>query len=475
MKFTAKGLAAVGRDLRPPFMVDLYLDPTADLSEQSTTELSFVSVMRVLPGRRVSGLAEHQGETVFAKLFFGKRARRYWQRELSGSQRMRKAGIETPEVLAHGSTADGDGYVVFYQPLPEPHNLRDDDSEDMLAAVQILGRLHDANLVQSDVHVFNFIRSSGHYYAIDADGIRLAYLLRQHFANLAMLLAQRPPLADDDIDEVWAVYSALRGAYVSRMGSSDQLRRLTLKQRKQRTRRYLKKTQRDCTEFVQHKSLTHNFLCDRQHWHRLQRFMLFPEVFVGEGTPLKLGNSATVVRIVVDDVRYVVKRYNVKSVSHRVRRWFKPRARHAWRNGHMLSFLGIDTARPVALLERRWGWFTDTCYLVMPDCGERNLGQMLSSDAESFAQLAPAAVKLLQGLQAAGLNHGDLKATNFVVSGDRMALIDYDAVHKGGNHKDVARFLANWDDAPELQAAWRQALADASVQLEQHRQSKESA
>ena len=227
MKFTSQGLAAVGHDLVAPFVVDLYLDPDEDLLAQPITELTFTSVARVLPGRRVSGLAQHQGQTVFAKLFYGKRARRYWQRELDGAGRIAATGVTTPQLLDKGATADGNGFVLFYEALPEPHNLRDDDIEDTLAAVQILARLHDANLVQSDVHIFNFLRARGDYYAIDADGIRVAYLLRQQFSNLAMLMAQRPPIMDQDIDEVWSVYSASRGAYVSRMGSASMLRKMT--------------------------------------------------------------------------------------------------------------------------------------------------------------------------------------------------------------------------------------------------------
>jgi tRNA A-37 threonylcarbamoyl transferase component Bud32 len=190
--------------------------------------------------------------------------------------------------------------------------------------------------------------------------------------------------------------------------------------------------------------------------------MVFPEAVVGEGTPLKLGNSATVVRVTIDDERYIVKRYNIKNLAHRLRRWFKRRARHAWCNGHLLAFLGIDTAQPVALLEQKVGWFTGVCYLVMPDCGERNLGQILSTDETCFAEVAPATVALLRALQAAKLEHGDLKASNFVMTGERMSLIDYDAVRQGGYEKDHARFLANWDDRPELHQAWSKMLEEAA-------------
>jgi tRNA A-37 threonylcarbamoyl transferase component Bud32 len=463
MKFSPAGLTAVGRELAAPFVVDVCLDPNDDLNEQTTTELTFTSIARILPGKRVSGLARHNGAEVFAKFFYGKGARRYWQRELQGARRLRAGDVSTPEVMAAGASADGEGFVVFFEALNNPHDLRDDDLEDMLAAVQLLADMHDANLVQSDVHIFNFLRCDGRYFAIDTDGIRRAHLLRQHFANLAMLLAQRAPVADRDIDDVWAAYSAARGAYVSRMGSATQLRKLTLKARRQRVRRYLKKTQRPCTEFVQHANFRLNFLCDRDHFKRLQRFMLFPEAIVGDGTPLKLGNSSTVVRINLDDVPYIVKRYNIKGLSHRVRRWFKRRARRAWCNGHHLAFLKIATAKPIALLEQRWGWLNGVCYLVMPDCGERNLGQALANNPGEFDKLMPPTLLLLEGLQAAGLQHGDLKATNFVIDSPGVRLIDYDALRDGGNERDIKRFLANWNEQPELLERWQKALAEANL------------
>ena len=469
MKFTPPGVAAVGYDLTPPFVVDVSLDPVGDLSAQRQTELRFITVARVLPGRRVSGLAEHEGRTVFAKLFYGKRALHYWQRELRGARRMAHAQITTPGLLAQGASADGSGFVVFYEALEDVHNLRDDDIEDVLAATQILARLHDANLIQSDVHIFNFLRCLGNYFAIDADGIRSAYLPRQHFRNLAMFLAQRRPVFDRDVDEVWSVYSASRGAYVSRMGSTALVAKLIRQQRRQRVRRYLKKTQRECTEFVRHRSWRHNFLCDRAHWQRLQRFMLFAEDMMAEGIPLKLGNSSTVVRIEVAGHGYVVKRYNLKSSWHRIRRLFKRRARDAWRNGHHLAFLGVDTAKPVALLETKWGWLTGVCYLVMPDVGSQDLGQVLAAQPEAFDRYAGKTVGLLENLAAAGLRHGDLKATNFVLAQDRVVLIDYDAVQAGSLDKDVTRFLRNWQDVPDLHHQWSMALAPLQVYLEGNR------
>ncbi|MEM9623952.1 MAG: phosphotransferase, partial [Pseudomonadota bacterium] len=439
------------------------LPGTPQLTEHSAL-LTFAQVARVLPGRRVSGHARvDDGTPYFAKLFYGADARRYWQRELRGAERMVTAGVPCARVQATGATADGGGYVVLYEWLQDAVNLREFNQQEIFAAVEILARLHSANSVQTDVHFNNFVRCGDTVYAVDADGVRAAQLLRQHFNNLAMLLAQRAPWYDTDIADIWRHYAAARGEYVSKMGSADQLVQLTQLQRAHRVRRYLQKTQRECTEFVHKRSWQRNWLCDRGHWPALQRFMLFPELFMGEGTPLKLGNSATVVRVEIDGSPYIVKRYNIKNWSHRIRRWFKRRARLAWRNGHWLAFLGVPTAKPVALLELKWGWFTQVCYLLMPDCGERNLGQLVATDEAAFAELAPQAIDILCRLQAAQLSHGDLKATNFVIHDGNLSLIDYDAVQAGSIHPDVQRFLANWRAQPELQQAWRARLTAAGL------------
>ena len=72
-------------------------------------------------------------------------------------------------------------------------------------------------------------------------------------------------------------------------------------------------------------------------------------------------------------------------------------------------------------------------------------------------------VKLLQSLAAAGLQHGDLKATNIVLAQGQAVLIDYDAVRTGSPDKDRARFMLNWADDTQLHEQWSQALHDQAV------------
>ncbi|MFT7653079.1 MAG: tRNA A-37 threonylcarbamoyl transferase component Bud32 [Limisphaerales bacterium] len=472
MKFSVEGLLRAGLDLTPPFSVDLWIDPEGSVEDRPTTPLSYTKVARILPGRRLSGFANYKNEPVFAKLFYGKGARRYWSREIKGSEQMRRVGTRTPDVLHTGATSDNQGFVVLYEAIKQPASLKEDDLPSMSSAVDQVAKLHDGGLMQTDIHLDNFVVSAGVVHLVDADGVRPDTLLRRHFKNLALLLAQRGPWLDRDIPQLWHSYVSQRGEYVEKMGSAEQILQLTQQERRHRVSRYLAKTQRECTEFVQHKRFTRDFVCDREHWLRLQRFMVLPEVYLGEGVPLKLGNSATVVRCVIGGEPYVIKRYNIKSFGHRVRRWFKRRGRNAWSNGHWLAFLGIDTARPLALLERRIGWFAGVSYVVMPDIGDRDLGQVLSTEPESFSEIADQVVALLLKLSAANICHGDMKATNFIQQqytdddgshATRIVLIDVDAVSEGSLDKDKARFLANWQNDPEMLSGWQQKFSEAGL------------
>ena len=76
----------------------------------------------------------------------------------------------------------------------------------------------------------------------------------------------------------------------------------------------------------------------------------------------------------------VVKRYNMKSVSHRISRLFRrSRASRAWSYGHLLNSLGIRTPHPIALIEERFGFLRGKAYLITEYCSgypaERLIGK----------------------------------------------------------------------------------------------------
>ena len=181
MKYSTEGLAQAGMELVTPFQIGLRLDPDQDLDDQHEELLTLRDVARILPGRRISGLADFQNQRVFAKVFYGKGARRYWQRELHGAELMRKAGTRTPGVLFRGTTSDDAGFVVLYEALPEPQALNEHDMDHILAATEQVVQLHEHNLLQTDIHLNNFVMSEGTLYLVDADGVRASVRLRHQF------------------------------------------------------------------------------------------------------------------------------------------------------------------------------------------------------------------------------------------------------------------------------------------------------
>ncbi|MBT7335263.1 MAG: hypothetical protein HN856_12865 [Gammaproteobacteria bacterium] len=463
MSINAAALVQADRSINVPFTLEVCLTAGLGAEQLPATQLTVETITRLLPGRRISGVAQHEGRSVFVKLFYGKAAARYWQRELAGASLLARSKVSSPAMLAQGKTLCGGGYFIFYAALPAPRALETHDSDDMHAAVGLLAQLHEADLVHSDPHIFNFLHSSQAHYVVDADGIEQSKRLRQQLTNLATLLAQRTPLDDRGIKTLWSSYIRVRGQLRDDAGALLLVQKLTLRQRALRVRRYLRKTQRDCTPFRYDKSFSHVALCQREHWLRLQPFIAQPDVVMSQGEVLKEGNSATVVRIQFNNMSYIVKRYNLKNTWHWLKRMIKRRARRAWVNGHRLDLLGIRTARPIALLERRWGFFNGICYLVMEDVGSVTLQEVMVKNPQMIESLSLPITEVLLGLSAARLIHGDLKATNFVVYEQRVALIDYDGLAVGRSNKDKTRFLANWDNYPQLKAAWLDCFIKAGL------------
>ena len=86
---------------------------------------------------------------------------------------------------------------------------------------------------------------------------------------------------------------------------------------------------------------------------------------IDRGIKLKEGNTNTVSLISTSMGPLVVKRYNMKSVSHRISRLFRrTRASRSWRYGHLLNSLGIRTPHPIALIEERFGFLRGKAYLI---------------------------------------------------------------------------------------------------------------
>lgn len=459
-------LQAQGRDLPTPFILEGSLNPAPD-----DGPIECLEVLRVLPGRRIVMRARLGARQCALKLFVGDRAALSARRERAGLELLAASGVDTPELIADlHLPGGGEGILVDWLAGSRP--VDEEDVQGLADVAAALARLHANGAIQHDAHLNNYLRDAdGMLHAIDGDGVRRPARLRrrQELANLALLLAQLPPPDATRLPVVAEAYWRARWGSDPGPDELAALQRRVHAQRAGRMRRYLRKTLRDCSEFHGERKNGRFVVCARNAWTaQMAEFVDRPEDHLVAGTVLKAGNSATVMRLRIGETAYVVKRYNVKGFFHGLRRALRPTPRYrvAWLSGHRLLRLGIATPRPVALLEARQGLAT-VAYLVMEDLGAaRDLAQAVAGEGYT-AGVGRAVAGLFRGLRDAGLVHGDTKASNFLVRDASVYLIDLDAMKPGSQtrSRDVARFLANWDDAPQVCESFRGALQEAGVPL----------
>jgi len=188
---------------------------------------------------------------------------------------------------------------------------------------------------------------------------------------------------------------------------------------------------------------------------------------MARGRTLKHDATTTVTLVAGGEARWVVKRYNIRGPWHALRRQFQSgRARNCWRAAEDLAAAGIDTPRPVAALEeRRFGLLRGRSYFISELVEGETLDEALSRAGKQAAALMDRTADIVRRLRASGIVHGDLKATNIIVSHGRVYLVDLDATRKSagsglcaGREQDLDRFLRNWQQDERLLAEFKRRL-----------------
>lgn len=455
--FDAALLCAAGRN--PPLPLRVRLRGGNDASDIVT----LTSVLRVLPGKRVVGAARFNGQTVLAKLFIGRKSARDWQREYDGITALQAGGITTPALL-QGSELAGGGHVLLTRFLDPADNLAElwqasrDDPDTALAliapALHTVGRMHEAGLVQEDLHLGNFLRHQETLYVIDGDAVRALTPGKplsdaQATRNLAILLAQLPSAWDARHPELLAAYQAGRTS----AWQPAQLARELARVRAWRVNSFVGKTVRDCSRFIVRQTSRHFVAMTRHHAAMLDPLVADPDRAFEGAQLLKDGSTCTVARIEHAGATLVIKRYNLKNPAHALSRLWRPsRAWHAWQQGHRLGFLGIATPAPLALIEARLGPLRRRAWLITEHCPGPNLRDHLAQGAPPPTAEARAIVAFFEALRRERISHGDLKATNLLWHEQRIVAIDLDATtaHRSQPsfarawRRDRARLLRNW-------------------------------
>jgi tRNA A-37 threonylcarbamoyl transferase component Bud32 len=333
----------------------------------------------------------------------------------------------------------------------------------MVTLAGLVDKLHSAGVRQMDQHVDNWAVVEESLYLLDAGTYRFdesSLSVLDRCLDIAAICVSLPPFAE-----------ALFRSSLKLDPAVSVIESAILEVQQTRARRYYKKSQRSCTEFIKYREDGRKGMSLRDADSALiEDFFRDPESIMKLGKRLKSGNTCTVQTLEHGEKCYVLKRYNRRPFLTQLRRsLFPSRARKSWSNACVLNLAFIPTAMPVAFLEM--GNFPRNMgYLLM----ERIDGVLLSEyvarfrgDALLMKSLVLEVGHVWDSLARLRAVHGDLKATNWIVSSTgELHLFDLDSLSIGlssraylaGRRSDMQRFLKNWASDPQLAEAFRKRM-----------------
>jgi len=436
-------------------------------------------LIRVVPGKRLVFLGTFTNDRytdlpVIVKLFVhASRAKKHWLREYDGAKLLSDNSIPTPDAIAQGISDEGIYFLIFR--FIEGQNLasfwqankQSDREQKIKSMLSVLEQHHRLGLAHQDLHYANFLLGDdGIVYTLDGEEVKsssvpLSKSLR--LKNLALFLAQTFDLSKNTCVSLLQDYYQLASITAS-TEDSEQFWRLIKGYHQQRIDQYLKKIIRECTEVIYEKNQSGYTLCRRDKQNNvkknneLSKLLAQPELFFNDERSefLKQGNTCTVKLVWVNNEPYVIKRYNPKGIAYELTHKGKnSRARKSWINAHLLRFMGLLTPEPIALIEQQAALGKRCSYFISQYTEGQDSWDFFCDKNNSDADKQLAAEELLATLKRLcdyNISHGDLKGSNFLVSKNKVWLLDLDALTQHSSHwrfrknwqRDKQRFLKNW-------------------------------
>jgi tRNA A-37 threonylcarbamoyl transferase component Bud32 len=421
-----------------------------------------VRLLRYLKNKRLTTEAFVDGQHVVLKLFkhnlFSKNHRK---QELTNYQIAAQRKVPVPTLLREGDV-EGMGFLVFdFLEQAHPINPHDLNTE---AIFTFIADLHEVGIYQSDFHFDNVLISEGQYYLLDMGGVvytknKTSLSVKASLENLAMFIAQFTPEHQQRLLHSFEYYCFCRKwTNVDKtMFEHKYLRPAWHKRQKT----VIEKCFRTCSMTIAKQNWRWKYAFKRDfQFENLESFVKNIDAMMQTGEMLKDGNSATVVKVQYGGQTLVIKRYNLKSLWHGLKRALQTsRAENSWRYANVLDLLGIPTTLPLGYIESRWGPIRRHAYFVSMYSHSDDMALVFQqrSPTENELQQIGRIFRLLHHYHIA---HGDLKATNWMIDEDGIvSLIDLDAMRQvfspsrfiKMHGRDKQRFLRNWKASSHLQ------------------------
>jgi tRNA A-37 threonylcarbamoyl transferase component Bud32 len=468
------------------------LEPFQLVLNDSKEVLYCNEIVRVIPGKRLVAFGTWNNKPIVAKLFYQPgQAARHAKREWEGIDALLISGVLTPELYFEGKSKDNRVQVLIFEKILGQnldyvwqHKTDLESITPLMQALTIeLATHHVLGILQHDLHFKNFITRGKKIYTIDGGDLELFQTplsKKASLENLALYFSQMGIATENFQETLFQAYVKSRGWLVKKQDLVF-LKASLQKATNKRLESYSKKIMRNCTAFARQDTIGRTTIYDRN-YESAEFFAALKNLDVMMTLPattlLKSGRSATVVKVNIDGRPLVIKRYNVKGTFHWLRRALREtRATKGWRLGQRLQLLGVPTAKPVAMVEKRFFGLRGKSYLIMEYIEGEHSGEYFAGsirDTDAAAHSASKVVSLLESLAKLRITHGDLKMTNILFEKETPVLIDLDGMNEHRTamrfkflfHKEIKRFMKNWRDRPTIYALFEQRVSEMYKRLE---------
>jgi tRNA A-37 threonylcarbamoyl transferase component Bud32 len=430
--------------------------------------------VRVIPNKRLVCRAVRHQKPVYAKIFIGKKSQAYAARDAAGVKHLQAANIATPSLLCATGIVGNQGHVLVFEAIENAQNTEEVwlklNSKQRLSLakklVQEIAKHHNADLLQTDLYLKNFLLDDEKIYTLDGDGIRQYTKLseQQALQNLSVLLSKFDVLELENwLADLLKTYAEARNWQA--VPGANLIKKMTNAHRQKVASNYAdKKVFRQCTDVSMH-ALEAALVLVCRAYDNID-FSGDLDALLTAQNLLKNGNTCTVALVEMGGKKIAIKRYNIKNFWHGLSRAFRQtRAAVSWANAHRLIILDIATAKPIALIEqRKFGLFKSKAYFFAEYIDAPDAAQFFAecADKTARAETIKNMVTLFYKLYLLKISHGDMKATNIKIVDNRPVLIDLDSMCQHRTYfsssvahlRDLSRFMQNWQNEPALYNAF---------------------
>lgn len=425
-----------------------------------------------------------EGKAVLAKIFLQPfpLARLAFKRETQGTSLLLAAGIMTPTIL-YAARLNSGAFIILFEHLgqtaAEPcttvaFKTRFEKTAAHLERLALLRewvhnlvQQHQAGIMQTDPQIKNCLYSDHTLYTVGTGSIRAqkkSLSMQKSVKYFAAGLAELSFVDDHFRAEVIDWYLEQRG-FPATPKIYHAIHRQVMRCQKKRERKLRSNLLRTSTQLISEKNANYFWVCQQPYLNEeFRSFLHAPEHFLASphARIIKTDKTTTVAVVPIADQWFVVKRYNAKSRWYRIKRTFtQTRAKKSWKNAHRLLFRGILTPDPIAMIEERQGFLKGVSYFVCAYIAGTTASAYFTPhnvDLKEGRSVAQDILQILNQLCVEKIYHGDLKASNILLSEENIFLIDLDAMHFHQNQyyfnfrakKDSDRFMRNWQGQPMI-------------------------